>query len=58
MLIIGMGVEAGVFLISAFDFPAEEYEWERVYPVLAEPAAECMNGDDSTAIEPLGSRFF
>lgn len=37
MLIIGMMTEAGVFLISAFDAPAEEYEWERVYPVLAEP---------------------
>ena len=36
MLIIGMFTEAGVFLISAFDPPADEYEWERVYPVLAE----------------------
>ncbi|MEL6674057.1 MAG: gliding motility protein GldL [Bacteroidota bacterium] len=36
MLIVGMGVEAGVFLISAFDPPADDYEWERVYPVLAD----------------------
>jgi gliding motility-associated protein GldL len=36
MLIIGMMTEAGVFLISAFDPPADDYEWERVYPVLAD----------------------
>lgn len=40
MLIIGMGVEAVVFFISAFDFPEEDYEWERVYPVLADDDAE------------------
>lgn len=37
MLMIGMGVEAGVFLISAFDFPVDDYEWEKVYPQLADP---------------------
>lgn len=36
MLIVGMGVEAIVFFISAFDPPADEYEWERVYPALAD----------------------
>ena len=36
MLILGMSVEAGVFLLSAFDPPADDYEWERVYPVLAD----------------------
>ncbi len=36
MLIIGMFTEAGVFLISAFDPPADDYEWERVYPALAD----------------------
>lgn len=39
MLIIGMTVEAVVFLISAFDFPEEDYEWERVYPQLADDDA-------------------
>jgi len=34
MLIIGMFTEAFVFLVSAFDTPADEYEWERVYPAL------------------------
>lgn len=36
MLIVGMFTEAFVFLISAFDAPADEYEWERVYPALAD----------------------
>lgn len=36
MLIVGMSVEAGVFLISAFDPPSDDYEWERVYPALAD----------------------
>jgi gliding motility-associated protein GldL len=40
MLIIGMFTEAAVFLISAFDPPSEDYEWERVYPILAEKDAE------------------
>ena len=39
MLIVGMGVEALVFFISAFDFPEEDYDWERVYPQLADPDA-------------------
>ncbi|MEM7659646.1 MAG: gliding motility protein GldL [Bacteroidota bacterium] len=40
MLIIGMFTEAFVFLISAFDPPADDYEWDRVYPVLADPDFE------------------
>ncbi len=40
MLQIGMFTEAAVFLISAIDFPAEDYEWERVYPALADPTFE------------------
>lgn len=40
MLIIGMFTEAFVFLISAFDPPSDGYEWERVYPILAEKDPE------------------
>ena len=47
MLILGMGVEAAVFAVSAFDFPKAEYEWERVYPVLADPDAEVEEDDDT-----------
>ncbi len=36
-LMAGMLTECVVFLISAFDMPADEYEWEKVYPQLADP---------------------
>lgn len=48
MLILGMGVEAIVFAISAFDFPKAGYEWERVYPVLADPDAVAEDDDNDT----------
>jgi gliding motility-associated protein GldL len=44
MLLVGMSVEAFVFFISAFDFPDDEYEWERVYPQLAD---ESLVPDDA-----------
>jgi len=44
MLIIGLGTEAFVFLVSAFDFPAEPYEWERVYPQLADSSLPPLSG--------------
>jgi len=54
MLILGMGVEAAVFAVSAFDFPKAEYEWERVYPVLADPDAVAESEDlDLSWQEPL-----
>jgi len=36
MLAIGLITEAIIFAVSAFDAPTEEYEWERVYPELAD----------------------
>ena len=47
MLIVGMVTEAIVFFVSAFDFPEEEYEWERVYPVLADENAQFETVDTS-----------
>jgi len=35
-LIIGLTTEAVIFFISAFEKPASDYEWSRVYPELAE----------------------
>jgi len=32
MLIIGMGTEAFIFFVSAFDEPTKEPNWENVYP--------------------------
>ena len=34
MLCVGMGVEALIFALSAFDKPAKNYEWESVFPQL------------------------
>ena len=35
MLAIGMITEIGVFILSAFDTPVKDYNWEEVFPVLA-----------------------
>ncbi|MEG1617890.1 MAG: gliding motility protein GldL [Bacteroidales bacterium] len=34
MLCVGMGTEALIFALSAFDKPATSYRWEEVFPVL------------------------
>lgn len=36
MLAIGLITEAIIFAVSAFDAPSEDYEWEKVYPELAD----------------------
>lgn len=40
ILIIGMGTEAVIFFLSAFDEPAKDYKWEKVYPELDIPNEE------------------
>ena len=40
MLILGMGTEAIIFFLSAFDTPARDYKWEKVYPELDIPNKE------------------
>ena len=34
LLCIGMGTEIAMFIITAFDRPSKEYEWEQVFPEL------------------------
>lgn len=34
MLSVGMGVEVIMFMLTAFDRPSKEYNWEEVFPVL------------------------
>ena len=46
LLSIGMGTEVLMFLLTAFDRPPKEYEWEKVYPAL---------GDNSTDAAEAGS---
>ena len=43
MLIIGMGTEALIFFLSAFDNPARDYKWERVFSSLDDEDAEGIN---------------
>ena len=37
MLAVGMGIEALIFFMSAFEKAPKEYKWERAYPRLAYP---------------------
>lgn len=34
LLMVGMGTEVLMFILSAFDRPAKQYHWEEVFPVL------------------------
>jgi len=45
MLVVGLGTEAIIFAISAFQKPHKDPEWSRVYPQLAED----FDGDDEEA---------
>lgn len=47
MLCVGMGTEALIFGLSAFDKPAKNYHWENVFPSLA--SDEYVEGDDLAA---------
>lgn len=40
LLMIGMGTEVLMFILSAFDRPARQYHWEEVFPVLDTHADE------------------
>lgn len=57
ILVIGMGTEAAIFALSAFDTPAKDYKWERVYPELAaedealERLERMRDGSNTTHVE-------
>ena len=34
LLMIGLFTEVFIFFISGFDYPAEEYKWEKIFPAL------------------------
>ena len=64
LLSIGMGTEVLMFILTAFDRPAKEYNWERVYPVLDDNVAKEMDrlaeengtedeGSESPAQQPV-----
>ena len=54
MLCGGMGTEALIFALSAFDKPATNYHWERVFPVLQD--AEAQITDISKSLEAMMNR--
>ena len=47
MLVVGLGTEAVIFLFSAFEKPATEYDWSLVYPELA---TGDVNGERSLSV--------
>ena len=47
MLIVGMSIEAIIFVFSTMEKPHPEYDWDRVYPVL-------KNNPDGTPMYPEG----
>lgn len=48
MLIVGLGTEALIFFVSAFEKPHAEYDWSLVYPELAG-----MNDDKQSPVREL-----
>ena len=64
LLSIGMGTEVLMFILTAFDRPAKEYDWERVYPVLDDKVAkeldrraEESDGEESFVEEDADAQF-
>lgn len=55
MLTIGLVVEAGVFAVSAFDAPEEDFDWTKVYPELGKEgiSSETKLGADGMLSQKL-----
>tara|TARA_B100000809_G_C15000912_1_gene481522 strand:- start:107 stop:742 length:636 start_codon:yes stop_codon:yes gene_type:complete len=53
MLTIGLLVEAGVFAISAFDTPEDDFDWKKVYPELG---AEGFSSEDKLGTDGMLSQ--
>jgi predicted RND superfamily exporter protein len=51
MLMLGMGTEALIFFMSAWEKPPKDYKWERAYPGILD--AEDSNPDDVTVTQQL-----
>ncbi len=53
VLLIGLGVEALIFVIFAFDPPAGDYNWENAYPEIVEP----VTGSNATSSKRKSSQL-
>ena len=51
MLILGMGTEALIFFMSAFEKKPKDYKWERAYPGILDP--EDVEDDNITVTQQL-----
>ena len=51
MLIVGMGTEALIFFMSAWEKPPKDYKWERAYPGILDAAD--ADPDDVTVTQQL-----
>ena len=51
MLILGMGTEAFIFAVSAFDEPAKEPNWEVVYPGIYDKESNLTSEEKQTMME-------
>ena len=56
MLSIGLGVEAIIFAISAFDAPEDELDWARVYPELSEEGLFAEEGQKNIGADGMLSQ--
>ena len=56
MLSIGLGVEAIIFGISAFDTPEDELDWARVYPELSEEGLFAEEGQKNVGADGMLSQ--
>jgi uncharacterized phage infection (PIP) family protein YhgE len=49
LLSLGMGTEVLMFVLTAFDRPPREYQWEKVYPALDNPSSDDDQAEENTA---------
>ena len=57
MLIIGLGTEAFIFALSAFEPVKEDYDWTLVYPELAGIEEKKKKGKSKSASQELDKKF-
>lgn len=49
LLMVGMGTEVVMFILTAFDRPAKEYKWEQVFPGLLDKEQKALDEGEETA---------
>ena len=50
LLSLGMGTEVLMFLLTAFDRPPKEYDWEKVYPALRDQSEDAAAAAPATPV--------